>query len=98
LPVGTFSTLNVVNNPNNLTVTPQYHSVDLTITGPATHFGINTSSSATVGTALPVTVTALDLFNNPATSYTGTVHFTSSDGQAVLPADSPLTNGTGTFR
>jgi hypothetical protein len=25
------------------------------------------------------------------------VHFTSSDGAAVLPGDSTLTNGTGTF-
>ena len=34
-----------------------------------------------------VTVTALDAYGNMATGYTGTVHFTSSDGQAVLPAN-----------
>src|SRR6202007_1766168 len=28
----------------------------------------------------------------------GTVHFSSSDGAAVLPANSSLTNGTGTFQ
>ena len=44
-----------------------------------------------------VTVTAHDPFDNVATGYNGTVHFTSSDGQAALPADAPLTNGTGTF-
>src|SRR5205807_7265213 len=33
------------------------------------------------------TVTAQDPYGNTATSYTGTVHFISSDGQAVLPAD-----------
>ena len=38
-------------------------------------------------------MTALDQFNNTATGYSGTVHFTSSDGQAVLPSDSTLTNG-----
>ena len=32
-----------------------------------------------------------------ATSYSGTVHFTSSDPQAVLPADAALNNGTGQF-
>src|SRR5262249_24755763 len=41
--------------------------------------------------------TALDQFNNTATGYAGTVHFTSSDGMATLPADSSLTAGTGTF-
>src|SRR5262249_22572487 len=41
--------------------------------------------------------TPQDQFNNPATQYAGTVHFTSSDGQAILPTDSTLTNGTGTF-
>src|SRR4029079_10404754 len=53
--------------------------------------------SPTAGTAFSFTVTALDQFNNTATSYAGTVHFTSSDGQAVLPANSTLTNGAGTF-
>jgi hypothetical protein len=33
------------------------------------------------------TVTAFDAYGNQATNYTGTVHFTSSDGQAVLPGD-----------
>src|SRR5205823_375522 len=33
------------------------------------------------------TVTARDAFGNTATGYAGTVHFTSSDPQAVLPAN-----------
>src|SRR5207253_2576766 len=45
------------------------------------------ASSSTAGTAGTVTVTAKDAYGNIATGYTGTVHFTSSDGQAVLPAD-----------
>jgi hypothetical protein len=53
--------------------------------------------TASTGTPLSFTVTALDALNNIATSYSGTVHFTSSDGQAVLPGDSTLTNGSGTF-
>src|SRR5581483_3099858 len=33
------------------------------------------------------TLTALDAFGNTATGYLGTVHFTSSDAAAVLPAN-----------
>src|SRR5262249_271094 len=63
----------------------------------ATHFLVNAPASATAGTAFNFTVTAQDQFNNTDTAYTGTVHFTSGDGSATLPADSPLTNGVGTF-
>ena len=38
-------------------------------------------------------VTARDPYNNTATGYVGTVHFTSSDGQAVLPANYMFTSG-----
>jgi hypothetical protein len=47
--------------------------------------------------AFSFTVTAKDQFNNTNTGYAGTVHFTSSDGAAILPANSTLTNGVGTF-
>ncbi|MFD0894868.1 DUF11 domain-containing protein [Luteolibacter ambystomatis] len=63
----------------------------------ATHYAVSAPGSATAGTAFNVTVTALDQFNNTATGYAGTVHFTSSDAQAVLPANSTLTSGVGTF-
>ena len=63
----------------------------------ATHFSVVAPASATAGTAFNLTVTALDQFNNTATGYAGTVHFTSTDGSATLPANSTLTNGTGTF-
>jgi hypothetical protein len=48
-------------------------------------------SPATMGTAGTFTVTALDPFGNVATGYTGTVHFTSSDPLAGLPADYAFT-------
>src|SRR5207253_2027593 len=35
--------------------------------------------------------------NNTATGYGGTIHFTSTDGGAILPADSTLSNGIGSF-
>jgi hypothetical protein len=54
-------------------------------------------TSITAGNSTNVTVTAQDQYGNTATGYTGTIHFTSSDPQATLPADSTLTNGTGTF-
>src|SRR5947208_14556349 len=44
-------------------------------------------SPVTAGVAGTFTVTAKDPYSNTATGYTGTVHFTSSDAQAVLPAD-----------
>src|SRR5439155_24037639 len=39
------------------------------------------------------TVTARGAFGNTAVGYTGTAHFTSSDGQAVLPANYTFTVG-----
>ena len=52
---------------------------------------------ATAGTAGTITVTAKDAYGNTATSYSDTVHFTSTDAQAGLPSDTGLTNGVGTF-
>jgi adhesin/invasin len=42
-----------------------------------------------------VTVTLVDAFGNMATSYRGTVHFTSSDLLATLPADTTFTAADG---
>ena len=57
------------------------------------------SAPAIATTSKPVTftVTAEDPFNNTAVSYTGTMHFTSSDAAATLPGDNTLTNGVGVF-
>jgi hypothetical protein len=41
----------------------------------------------TVGDYAYVSVSAYDAYGNPATNYTGTVHFSSSDGSAGLPDD-----------
>lgn len=70
------------------------------VTARADHLAV--SAPASVGSGIPfaVTVTAQDASNNPLTSYTGTVHFTSSDVSAVLPPDYTFTasdNGTHTF-
>jgi hypothetical protein len=60
--------------------------------------GFPTSTSA--GVANNFTVTAKDPYGNVATGYTGTVHFSSSDHQAVLPGEYTFIsgdNGTHTF-
>ncbi len=66
-----------------LTVTPA-DAATLVLTAP---------SSANAGVAFSVTVTARDAFNNVAAGYTGTVQFTSDDGQATLPPDYTFTGG-----
>src|SRR5262249_42005104 len=101
---GTFNATLLTAGPQTITATDTNNS---SITGTsgsvtvsaatATHFSVSAPGSTTAGTPLNVTVTAFDQFNNLATGYTGTIHFTSSDGQAVLPANGGLTNGTATF-
>jgi hypothetical protein len=49
----------------------------------------------TAGLVGSVTVTALDPYGNRVSNYTGTVHFTSSDGQAVLPGNYAFVAGDG---
>jgi hypothetical protein len=57
-------------------------------------------SPTTAGAPQSVTVTARDRYGNTAAGYLGTVHFTSSDPQAMLPIDYTFTAadlGTHTF-
>jgi uncharacterized repeat protein (TIGR01451 family) len=78
--------------------TPGNNSASVTVAPPpATHFEVSAPASATAGQPFTFTVTALDQFNNVAAGYAGTVHFTSTDGQAVLPANTTLSNGSGAF-
>ena len=63
----------------------------------ATHFVVSAPSTQTAGSSFSVTVTAETAGNATAIGYSGTVHFTSSDGSAVMPANSTLTNGVGMF-
>jgi hypothetical protein len=67
----------------------------------ASSFAVSSStSSTTAGTAMQVTVTAQDSAGQVVPGFTGTVHFTSTDGAAVLPADYTFTaadNGVHTF-
>jgi hypothetical protein len=98
----TFSATLKTAGPQTITVTDTNSlsgsSTSITVSpGAATRFSITSPSSASAGVQFLFTVNAFDAFNNIATNYSGMVHFASSDGQAVLPANSALTNGTGSF-
>jgi hypothetical protein len=61
---------------------------------------VSTSNPYVAGTAHTVTVTAHDAYGNVATGYRGTIHFTSTDTKALLPANYTFTAanaGTHTF-
>ena len=59
----------------------------------ATHFSVAAPATAATSIFFSVTVVALDASNNTVAGYSGTVHFSSSDPQAVLPGDTSLING-----
>jgi FG-GAP-like repeat len=66
----------------------------------AVNLSMNVASTTPTGIPLSVVVSAVDRFGNAANGYAGTVHFASSDPQAVLPADYSFTAadaGTHTF-
>jgi uncharacterized delta-60 repeat protein len=71
------------------------------LTAPSPSFSVTGfPSSITAGTAGAFTVTALNADGSTNTNYTGIVHFTSTDPNAVLPADyrfTPADQGVHTF-
>jgi hypothetical protein len=60
-----------------------------------TVFGFPSPQAA--GVSANFTVQARDPFGNIAPGYSGTVHFSSTDPQAILPANSTLLSGSQTF-
>ena len=65
--------------------------------GAVSQFGVSAPGTATAGVAISVAVKAEDSFGNTVTGYTGTVHISSTDSAAGLPADGTLASGTGNF-
>ena len=59
----------------------------ITVNPGAGSFVVKTANPYVHGVSHSVTITALDAYGNVATGYLGTVHLTSSDGAAILPAD-----------
>jgi hypothetical protein len=57
----------------------------------ASQFLLSAPSSVRHGTAFSLTLTVEDAYGNVVTGYVGTVHFTSSDSTATLPADYTFT-------
>jgi hypothetical protein len=76
-------------------------TADATVTGDATvtvdpaavatHFFVSIERNANAGSPAHVVVAAVDADNQLVRNYTGTVHFTSTDGAATLPADYTFT-------
>ncbi len=56
---------------------------------------VGVPNAPTAGGAVRVIVAALDVYGNAAAAYAGTVHFSSSDPQASLPADFTFTPAAG---
>jgi hypothetical protein len=66
----------------------------------ANHFNLTAPPNPTAGSAFSLTATVQDGNGTVVTTYRGTVHFTSSDNSAVLPANytfTPSDNGTHIF-
>jgi hypothetical protein len=64
------------------------------VSNAATHLSVGAPGGANTRATFSFPVTALDAANNTSVGYNGTVHFSSSDTQAKLPADTTLVAGT----
>ena len=90
--------------PGSVTVTspflPNGNGMVNVTAAAAAKFAIVSPAFANAGQSASLTITALDAYGNFARGYTGTVHFSSSDVQAGLPADYTFNSddgGTHTF-
>ena len=61
------------------------------VAGAATRFTIASAATTVAGQDVALTLVASDAYGNAATNFVGTVHFTSSDARATLPADYTFT-------
>jgi trimeric autotransporter adhesin len=84
---------------DKITNTSTSSSMPVTI-GNVDHFVVSAPASTAVGASFSVTVSAVDGSNSVLAGYSRTIHFASSDGAAVLPANytfADADNGTHTF-
>jgi len=85
---GSWPTITVSDAPASLSAT-----LTFTVNGAAAdHFGLALRSGPTAGYPFSFRLGVLDRFGNPTISYTGTVHFTTSDPSpgVALPPDSTI--------
>ena len=83
-------------DPDN-TLTGGTTGGSVTVQTLATHFSVTATTPVNAIALCQITVTALDANNAVVTDYAGTVQFSSSDGRAILPGNSRLISGAGTF-
>jgi hypothetical protein len=97
--VATFSAL-TIDKASSCTLT----ATDGSLTAPVSaHFSVTPAaaskfvltgpSSVRAGVSFSLTLTVEDAYGNVVTGYTGTVHFTSTDNRALLPANYTFTAG-----
>jgi hypothetical protein len=103
---GTFSVTLVKAGTQTITATDAVNRLSKQATiavkaAPASRLKVVASTATpTAGTTFSLTVSAEDPFGNIDQAYAGQVHFSSTDTAAgvVLPSDSPLVSGQGTFQ
>ncbi|WP_435017986.1 kelch repeat-containing protein [Tundrisphaera sp. TA3] len=95
LQSGDSTTIDVLGRP--LTPSVGADGAVALVAGPATSFVVSGVTGGTVGGTGTIVVTAYDAFGNVATGYSGPVQITSTDPNAILPAEPVLVNGVGTF-
>jgi hypothetical protein len=93
-------TLKTAGKQSVLIATPATPYLDIAVgttvnQAPASRFSFAAPANVTATLAFSATITAYDAYGNLATNYTGTVHFTSTDPTAVLPAPYTFTTGSG---
>jgi hypothetical protein len=84
---GTDTVVSSITGTTTLTVTPA--ALD--------HIAFTNPSTVTAGTPFSITVTMQDVYNNTVTGYTGTVHFTTSQGAQADYTFTPADMGSRTF-
>jgi SPP1 family predicted phage head-tail adaptor len=81
----------------NVNITGKTARIVVAASNATSHFAVTCGTAVNAGTALVVTVIALDVFNHKVSGYAGTVLFSSGDIAGILPIPSTLTNGSGIF-
>jgi len=97
LPIAAGATQTAISTPFNVTTLAGNPATHFVITGQLVGYEGVVRAGAYAGVPTSITVTAQDSSNNTATGYSGTVHFTSGDAAAMLPADASVSGGVGTF-
>jgi len=101
---GTFSATLVKAGAQTITAADRANALSTTVTvsvtaAPASRFVLASSATPVAGTSFSFTVTAQDQFGNTDLAFAGTAHFAGTDSSAgvVLPANSTLASGQGSF-